>query len=89
VSTTHTWYRFAGRLWEDLTFEPGVGWETDTIARRPADGDGTFVLELLDARGQVVTDVSPSVRFDRADRATGRMRVTRVVAYPPSTRWGG
>lgn len=80
-----TWMRLEGRLWEDLTFEPGTGWETDVIARRPPEGDGTWMVELLDDKGQVVFDTSPVVRFARPPGTPpGRMHAARVVAYLPT-----
>lgn len=79
--TTRTWYRIAGRLWEDLTFEPEPGWETDTRARRPAEGDGTWVMELVDGAERTIVGACPDVRFPKR---TGPMRATRVVAYLPA-----
>ncbi|MCB9680210.1 MAG: hypothetical protein H6733_01960 [Alphaproteobacteria bacterium] len=78
---SHTWIRYAGRVWEDLSFEAEAGWQTDTVARRPPRGDGTWVLELLDERGVVIVDTWPAVAFTASG---GRMQSARVVAYLPA-----
>lgn len=75
------WLRYAGRLGADLEFEPELGWETHTVAQAPVEGDGLFVVEALDASGQVLMDVSPAVRF-RAP-ASGGTPSAQVVAYLP------
>ncbi len=76
--------RFSGRLSENMTFESQPGWETTRLANRPAEGDGVFQLELLNAAGQVLVAVSPNVDFERYSTAPQpEMRFARVVAYIP------
>lgn len=76
--------RFAGSLWENMTFESEPGWETDRVANRPKDGDGVFQLELRGEDGQVLVSISPDVDFERYSTSPQpEMRFTRVVAYLP------
>ena len=39
--------RFEGRLWENLAYEPKIGWETANIAHRPEAGDGAYMIDLI------------------------------------------
>ena len=80
MNEAHVFLRFAGRLWEDMTFEREAGWETERIADRPKEGSGEYVLELVDQESRPRVAVHPHVDFDRATSypATG-MRNTRVV----------
>ncbi len=89
MNEAHVFLRFAGRLWEDMTFEREAGWETERIADRPKEGSGEYVLELVDQESRPRVAVHPHVDFDRATSypATG-MRNTRVVAYIPFDRGG-
>ena len=89
MTEPHVFLRFAGRLWEDLSFEREAGWETERIADRPKEGSDEYVLELLDEEGRARVAVHPDVDFDRATTypASG-MRNTRVVAYIPFDRDG-
>ncbi len=79
-----TFIRFDGTLLENMVFERKPGWETELVAHRPTEGDGTYQLELRDADGKVLVSVSPRVDFQKfctlQDHA---MRSTRVVAYLP------
>jgi hypothetical protein len=75
---------FRGILWENLEFEPVVGWETEFIEHRPATGDGTFLLDLNDPDGRTMLTVSPEVDFWRTTtvNSTG-MAFDDVRAYVP------
>ena len=78
--------RFDGILSEDMEFEPRRGWETNRIARRPPEGDGEFLLELLDKHGETLIRVSPRVDFDAESGMTPEnetMKATRVTSYVP------
>lgn len=87
MNETHVFLRFAGRLWEDMSFEREPGWETERIADRPKEGPGEYVLELLDEEGRARIAVHPDVDFDRATTHPQEgMRNTRVVAYVPFDR---
>ena len=89
MTEPHAFLRFAGRLWEDLSFEREAGWETERVADRPKEGSGEYVLELLDVEGRTRVAVNPSVDFDRASTyPQAGMRNTRVVAYIPFDRGG-
>lgn len=76
--------RFDGRLWEDMTFEPIPGWETERVAHRPNEGDGTYRLELRSDENEVLTFVSPLVDFTSGcPSKSDAMRWVRVGAYVP------
>ncbi|MCA9571860.1 MAG: hypothetical protein KC656_28680, partial [Myxococcales bacterium] len=82
MAIARSWLRISGLLWEDLTFEPDVGWETDTIAARPPEGEGPWTVSLHDEAGTVLALARPEVRF--VDPGGVRaMRRARVVAYLP------
>jgi hypothetical protein len=84
MTEPHMFLRFAGLLWEDMTFEREAGWETERIADRPKEGSGEYSLELLDADGRALVEVRPPVDFDRATTyPQSGIRNTRVVAYIP------
>ena len=74
--------RFDGHLAEDMTFTRRLGWETERIAHRPREGDGRYLLELLDEDRRPLVAVSPHVAFDECSTGVER-RLTRVVAYIP------
>jgi len=75
--------RFMGKLWENSEFEPGFGWETARIARRPACVPG-YTLDLLDDIGNVVveTGVELTVPACRVQGTRG-MISQKVVGYLP------
>jgi hypothetical protein len=76
--------RFDGLLSEDMDFEPRRGWETKRIARRPPEGDGTFLIELLDSDGRALIQVKPLVEFyDGCYQESLTMRAAQVIAYIP------
>jgi len=82
-----TFVRFVGTLWENLDFEPGVGWETPRIARLPTP-DPSYQLELLDEAGTVLVARSPEVRFRSQRARDGQMQAAKVLGYVP-LRSGG
>ncbi|MFB6080725.1 MAG: Ig-like domain-containing protein [Haloferacaceae archaeon] len=84
MTDTKTYIRFDGRLWEDMTFDPRPGWETEWIASSPPEADGPYRIELL-ADGDPVVSVSPAVEFDTGCAPTERreMASARIVAYLP------
>jgi hypothetical protein len=89
MTEPHKFLRYAGLLWEDMTFEREAGWETERIANRTKDGSGEYALELLDEDGRTLITVHPLVDFDRATTyPQSGMRNTRVVAYIPFDRDG-
>src|SRR5262245_50352686 len=56
--------RVRGTLWEDGEFEPGIGWETERIARGPHP-DPEAVLYLRDAHGRRVSEGPVGLRGRR------------------------
>jgi hypothetical protein len=58
---TRRFLRFVGRLWETGEFEPGLGWETPRIARRPRP-DPDHRLVLLDQAGAVLVEGAVELR---------------------------
>ena len=82
--TTNNLIRFDGVLSENNTFEPLSGWETERVAHRPPTGDGPYVLDLLDEKGDVILAVRPEVDFTKGCVfENGESRGTRVTAYVP------
>jgi len=80
----HSLIRFDGVLSENNTFEPLPGWETDRVAHRPDTGDGPYVLDLLDGKGEVILSVHPEVDFEKGCVLKGgESRAARVTAYVP------
>jgi hypothetical protein len=77
--------RFEGHLWENLTFERVVGWETVRVARLPDKGGPTFMVELRDDAEVVITQVAPLVDFGREPICPSgdELQSTTVVAYVP------
>jgi hypothetical protein len=75
--------RFVGKLWETGEFEPGIGWETERVARRPGASDG-LLLRLLDARGNVLVETGAQLRTPACrPGGTRGMRGERLVGYLP------
>jgi len=84
MSNKRIFFRFSGRLWENMTFEKKLGWETSQIAHEPQEGDGTYSLELKDKQGSTLVSVSPSVDFNRRCRSSIKtLRYDRITAYIP------
>jgi hypothetical protein len=77
-----TFLRFDGHLAEDMTFTRRMGWETEQIAHRPHDGDGSYTLGLLNEDRQPLVAVSPHVVFHGCSTDV-EARITRVIAYIP------
>lgn len=75
--------RFAGKLWETGEFEPGVGWETVRIARRPSCAPG-YSLELVDDAGNVLVETGVELS-ESACRVQGTRGMTgsQVIGYLP------
>src|SRR5436309_2123796 len=75
--------RFVGKLWETGEFEPGIGWETARIARRPSCTPG-YTLELIDDAGNVLIETGvelsePACRVQGTRGMTGQ----KVIGYLP------
>ena len=79
---TRRFLRFAGTLWENDEFEPGVGWETERIARRP-DPNPEYVLWLADADGQRLTAGAIELRGQACRVQDDGMRAAKVLGYLP------
>jgi hypothetical protein len=84
AATERRFLRFAGKLWETGEFEPGVGWETARIARRPRPTPG-YRLQLLDETGGVLVEAGVKLLGGGECRSRGTDSVTRqrVVGYVP------
>jgi hypothetical protein len=81
---TGKFLRFTGLLWENMVFERAPGWETDTIERRPGEGDGEYLLQLLDGNGEELVRVAPDVDFYRKTTiGPAEMLWADIVAYIP------
>ncbi|MEP6691046.1 MAG: hypothetical protein ABJD07_07805 [Gemmatimonadaceae bacterium] len=75
--------RFVGKLWETGEFEPGIGWETERVARRPRAEDG-LTLQLLSGDGDVLVEAGVEVRTPLCRSGERReMRGQRLVSYLP------
>ncbi|MGH9889235.1 MAG: hypothetical protein ACREBE_27120 [bacterium] len=75
--------RFVGKLWETGEFEPGIGWETECVARRPRATDG-LMLRLLDAHGQVLVETGAELRTPSCrPGGTRGMQGERLIGYLP------
>lgn len=82
-SMERRYLRFAGRLWENGEFVPGVGWETARIARRPRPTPG-YRLQLLDGSADVLVDADVELRSGECGvRGTRGMSGGRVTGYLP------
>ncbi|WP_207481758.1 hypothetical protein [Arenibaculum pallidiluteum] len=77
-----TFLRFVGKLWDDMRFEPGLGWETVRISRVPHP-DEAFRLELLDEAGMVLVSAAPEVFRGDCRAAHNATRAARVTGYIP------
>jgi hypothetical protein len=77
--------RFTGVLREDLTFVHVPAWETDYVFERPDEGDGTYVVDLLDGGERLLTRASPVVGW-RAPTPPdeGGLRLANVLIYLPT-----
>ena len=75
--------RFVGKLWETGEFEPGVGWETARIARRPSCAAG-HALQLLDDQDDVLVETGVELHVSMC-RVQGTRGVTgkKVIGYLP------
>lgn len=80
---TGTYYRFLGSLREDGLFRRDRGWETPKITETPRTCPD-YLVELLDATGQVLTVAAAEVDGDDCRSAGGRMKSDRVLAYLPN-----
>lgn len=77
--------RFTGVLREDLEFVHVPAWETDYVFDRPGEGDGTYVVDLLDDGERLLTRASPVVRWrDPSPPDGGGLRLANVLAYVPT-----
>jgi len=81
--TTNNYLRFDGRLTEDLQFKKYLGWETVRIAHRAPEGDGEYLLTLLDSTGRVLSTVAPNVNFGAGCSTAGSPRSARTECYLP------
>lgn len=76
--------RFHGTLFENMVFEPRLGWETERSAGpRPEIGDGTYVVELLSADAKVLVSVSPHVIMRAPCFSEGEGQWADIVIYVP------
>jgi hypothetical protein len=79
-----TLLRFTGVLREDHHFIHVPGWETARVIERPESGDGSYVVDLLDADGKVVSRVSPVIDFRAPeDPDASGLRLADVMVYVP------
>jgi hypothetical protein len=75
--------RFVGKIWDTGEFEPGVGWETDRIARRTRCTPG-HRLHLLNEAGYVVVEAGVELRAGTCQiQGAPGMTSQRVVGYLP------
>jgi hypothetical protein len=79
---SRTFLRFTGRLWDDMRFEPGLGWETVRIAHAPRRSP-EFQLELLDDAERLLAGVSPEVSYGDCRSVLTQMRWANVAGYLP------
>ena len=90
MDNTATLIRFVGVLREDHTFIHVPAWETAWVFERPIAGDGTYVVDLLDGDGEVVTRVSPEIEFRPPEDPLGAgLYLADVLTYAamrPSVR---
>jgi hypothetical protein len=81
--------RFVGKLWENGEFEPGIGWETTRISRRPVRADG-YSLELLDDQDRVLVEAGVEVRVPicrvKVARGMSGRRVNGYLPFVPNGR---
>jgi hypothetical protein len=75
--------RFVGKLWETGEFEPGIGWETTRISRRPCCTTG-YTLQLLDGAGKVLVEAGieqrvPTCQVQGTHGVTGK----KIIGYLP------
>ncbi|SDY88897.1 hypothetical protein [Nitrosomonas sp. Nm58] len=76
-----TFLRFVGKLWENGEFEPGIGWETERIRRRP-NPDPYHQLQIIDKMGNVLAAGSVELRTPLCrSRGTDGMIGAKVVGY--------
>ena len=77
--------RFTGILREDLKFVHLPAWETDYVFERPDEGDGTYVVDLLDGGDRLLTRASPVVGW-RAPTPPdgGGLRLANILVYLPT-----
>ncbi len=81
MNTGRPWLRVSGRLADDLTFVPETGWETSYVAQSLPPGDGTFMVDAVDAQGEVLVDAAPQVRFEPSQGLGAN--TAHIVAYLP------
>ena len=79
-----TLIRFTGVLREDLQFVHVPAWETDSVFERPDEGDGTYVVDLLDGGERLLTRASPVINLrDPSPPDGGGLRLANVLVYVP------
>lgn len=77
-----TLIRFIGVLREDHGFIHVPAWETAGVLERPKAGDGTYVVDLLDGDGKVVSRASPTIEFrPPEDPDGGGLHLADVLTY--------
>ena len=75
--------RFVGKLWETDEFEPGIGWETEHIARRPL-ADPDYQLQLVSESEGVMVEAGVELRVDKCvGMGADGPFVARVIGYLP------
>lgn len=80
-----TLIRFTGVLREDLQFVHVPAWETDSVFERPDEGDGTYVVDLLDGGERLLTRASPVINLrDPSPPDGGGLRLANVLVYVPT-----
>jgi hypothetical protein len=76
--------RFTGVLREDHWFAHVPAWETSWVFDRPEPGDGSYVVDLLDEDGKVLSRASPRIEFrPPEDPEGGGLWLAEVLAYVP------
>lgn len=80
-----TLIRFTGVLREDLQFVHIPAWETDSVFERPEEGNGAYVVDLLDGGGErLLTRASPAIRWRSPSPPDGGgLRLASVLVYVP------